>query len=286
MPKVYTVDMMEELTNNTDFVNEVETNETDEEILQRMKIKFDILDDMTRAVKHGDVRSMIVSGSPGVGKSFGVEKVLSVHDTLSNLAQDSSLKRYEIVKGKISPIEVYSKLYQFADKKSVVVFDDCDDVFGELTSLNLLKAALDSSDRRVISWNTLSKHLKAEGIPDRFEFKGGCIFITNKKLSTIRSKKLKGHFEALVSRSHCLDLSINTTREKMLRIRQVVDEGMLDKYAFGEAGQAEIINFIDENKKRMTELSLRMVIKVAQLRAAMPRTWEHVARETCMIPGK
>ena len=50
--------------------------ESDEDIVNRLRERFEILTDMTRAVKSGDVRAMIVSGPPGVGKSFGVEEVL------------------------------------------------------------------------------------------------------------------------------------------------------------------------------------------------------------------
>ena len=40
---------------------------TDEEIMARLAERFEILDNMTRAVKSGDVNAMIVSGPPGVG---------------------------------------------------------------------------------------------------------------------------------------------------------------------------------------------------------------------------
>ena len=50
--------------------------ESDDEIKQRLRERFEILMDMTRAVKRGDVRAMIVTGPPGVGKSFGIEEVL------------------------------------------------------------------------------------------------------------------------------------------------------------------------------------------------------------------
>ncbi len=72
-------------------------NQTDEEIIDRLRNRFQILDDMTRAVKKGDVRAMIVSGPPGVGKSFGVENVLSRHDLFADVANDGKLKKYEVV---------------------------------------------------------------------------------------------------------------------------------------------------------------------------------------------
>jgi hypothetical protein len=245
--------------------------------------RFEILEDMTRAVKKGDVRAMIVTGPPGVGKSFGVEKVLSKHDVFANVANDSKLKKYEVVKGAMSAIGLYKKLYEFSDKKCILVFDDCDSILLEDLSLNILKAALDSSKKRTIHWNTDSRLLRQEGVPNSFEFKGGAIFISNIKFDHVKSKKLKDHLEALESRCHYLDLTIDTVREKMLRIRQVVrDHGMLDDYGFEDAERQEVVDFIETNKNRMRELSLRMVLKVADLRKSMPGNWQAVAEVTCM----
>jgi hypothetical protein len=258
-------------------------NETDEEILERLRTRFEILEDMTRAVKAGDVRAMIVTGPPGVGKSFGVEKVLSKHDVFANIADDKKLKKYEVVKGAMSAIGLYSKLFEFSDKKSILVFDDCDSVLLDDLSLNILKAALDTSKKRTIHWNTDSRLLRSEGVPNSFEFKGGAIFITNIKFDHVKSKKLKDHLEALESRCHYLDLTIDTEREKVLRIKQVVTEcGMLDEYELTDIQKMEVVDFVDANKKRMRELSLRTVLKVADLCASMPTKWKAVAEMTCM----
>jgi len=257
--------------------------ESDESILNRLRERFGILDDMTRAVKSGAVRAMIVTGPPGVGKSFGVEKVLSKHDLMADIANDSKLKKYEVVKGAMSAIGLYSKLYEYSDKKSILVFDDCDSVLLDDLSLNILKAALDTSKKRMIHWNTDSRLLRSEGVPNSFEFKGGAIFITNIKFDHVKSKKLKDHLEALESRCHYLDLTIDTEREKLLRIRQVVSEcGMLDSYELDDAAKLEVVDFVDEYKARMRELSLRTVLKVADLRVSFPDKWKSVAEVTCM----
>jgi len=258
-------------------------NETDEEILERLRTRFGILDDMTRAVKKGDVRAMIVTGPPGVGKSYGVEKVLSKHDVFADVANDQKLKKYEVVKGAMSAIGLYSKLYEFSDKKCILVFDDCDSVLLDDLSLNILKAALDTSKKRTISWNTDSRLLRSEGVPNSFEFKGGAIFITNIKFDHVKSAKLRDHLEALESRCHYLDLTIDTEREKVLRIKQVVTEhGMLDSYDLSDVKKLEVVEFVDANKHRMRELSLRTVLKVADLAASMPDKWQAVAEVTCM----
>ena len=255
--------------------------ESDEDIIDRLRDRFDMLEDMTRATKKGDVRAMIVSGPPGVGKSFGVEKVLGKHDLLADIAGDSKLKKYEVVKGAMSAIGLYCKLFKYADKDNVIVFDDCDSIFSDELSLNILKAALDSKKTRRIHWNTDSFKLRNEGVPDSFEFKGSAIFITNLRFDKAKGK-IREHLMALESRCHYIDLTIDTEREKMLRIKQITRDGMLKEYKFTDEMVQDIIDFVDINKKRLRELSLRTVLKVADLAKAFPDKWEAMAENTVM----
>ena len=255
--------------------------ETDEQILTRLGERFSILTEMTKAVKQGNITAMIVSGPPGVGKSYGVEAVLQKEDLFNTLA--ARKPKYEIVKGAMSAIGLYSKLYEFADKGNVVVFDDCDSVLLDEVSLNVLKGALDSCNRRFISWNTDSRLLRSEGVPNRFEFKGSAIFITNIKFEHVKSRKLRDHLNALESRCHYIDLQMDTTREKILRIRQVVKENeMLKDFEFDPVVQEELICFVEDNKDKLRELSLRMVLKLAGLKKSFPLNWESMAKTTCM----
>jgi hypothetical protein len=261
--------------------HEAVARETDEQILERLGLRFQILHDMTLAVKTGDVRAMIVSGPPGVGKSYGVEAVLQKADLFNTLAERKP--KFEVVKGAMSSIGLYAKLYEFSGEGNVVVFDDCDDILMEEQSLNTLKGALDSSERRFISWNTDSRILRSEGIPDRFEFKGAAIFITNIKFEHVRSKKLRGHLDALESRCHYIDLQMDTNREKLLRIKQVVNENqMLARYEFEDCVKDELIAYVDQHQDKLRELSLRMVLKLADLRKKFPLTWTSMAQGTCM----
>ena len=255
--------------------------ETDAEILERLGERFEILNDMTKAVKEGNVRAMIVSGPPGVGKSFGVEAVLQKADLFNTLAEKKP--KFEVVKGAMSSIGLYAKLYEFAEAGNVVVFDDCDSILMEDLSLNILKGALDSSERRWISWNTDSRLLRSEGIPDRFEFKGAAIFITNIKFEHVKSKRLRDHLDALESRCHYIDLQMDTAREKILRIKQVVNSNdMLARYEFEDCVKDELVEFVETNQDKLRELSLRMVLKLADLRKAFPANWKAHAKTTCM----
>lgn len=255
-------------------------NETDNQIIERMRERFNILDEMTQASIDGVVRGMVVTGPPGVGKSFGVEQVLEKNSLFDVMAGNGT--KFETVKGASSAIGLYKILFQNADRKSVLVLDDCDTVLYDETSLNLLKAALDSCKKRKLCWNTDSALLRREGIPDQFEFQGSVIFITNLKFDNVRGK-IKEHLAAIMSRCHYLDLTMDTTREKVLRCKQIVADGMLNEYQFTAEEEQDIMNFMIENKEIMREISLRMVTKLADLKKSFGTDkWKRTAEVTCM----
>jgi hypothetical protein len=226
---------------------------------------------------------MIVSGPPGVGKSFGVEQQLEKAATFDRIA--GKPLKYEIVKGAMTALGLYATLFKHSDKNHVLVFDDCDSVLMDDLALNILKAALDSGKRRRIYWNSDSSMLRREGIPDSFDFNGSCIFITNIKFDHLKSKKLQDHLEALQSRCHFLDLTIDTERDKMLRIKQVhndTDGGLFRDYYFeGDEGE-QVLQFMFEQKARLRELSMRMALKIADLIKISPTNWRVLAENTVM----
>ena len=255
--------------------------ETDEEIIARIEDRFEILNEMTRATVNGNVRAMVVVGPPGVGKSYGVEKELEESGLLDDLA--GRPRKYEVVKGAITPIGLYCKLFEYSDRNNVLVFDDCDSVLGDELSLNILKAALDSGKKRTIHWNADSHKLRNEGVPNKFAFHGSVIFITNIKFDNVRSAKIKDHLEALMSRCHYLDLTLDTMRDKYLRIKQIARTGALfDGYKMDAQDENEILQFMKQNDTRLREMSLRMAIKLADLRRMSPARWMSIAENTCM----
>jgi hypothetical protein len=259
----------------------VQVEEPEEKVIERIAERFEILEEMTRATINGDVRAMIVVGPPGVGKSFGVEAELQKNGLLDDLA--GRRRRYEVVKGAMTPIGLYAKLYEYSEEGNVLVFDDCDSILLDDVALNLLKAALDSSKKRTIHWNADSRLLRSEGIPNKFDFKGAVIFITNIKFDNVRSAKLKDHLEALMSRCHYLDLTIDTMRDKLLRIKQIAQTGTLfPTYGMTNEQEQEILDFMFDNKDKLREISLRMAIKMADLRRMSADRWQAIAMNTCM----
>jgi hypothetical protein len=257
------------------------SKESDEQVMARIAERFEILHDMTKAACEGNIRAMIVTGPPGIGKSFGVELEIekaSLFDKIQN-----KRVRSDVVKGAATPIGLYQKLYEFSDKDCVLVFDDCDMLFYDDLSLNLLKAALDTSKRRKICWNSESSVLEREGIPRTFDFKGSIIFITNLKFENIKSKKLQDHLMALESRCHYLDLTLDTVRDKLLRIKQIAATGELfGDYEFSKDEESEIIDYLFANHTKLREVSLRTALKIGDLRKSFPTRWKNMAQTTVM----
>ena len=252
--------------------------ETDEEIEAKLSDRFEILETMTDAAISGDIRSLIVSGPAGLGKSYTVEKALQSWDP----HQDN----HKIVKGYVKAPGLYKLLYAHRAPGQVLVFDDADEVFLDDTAINLLKAACDSSDRRVISYITegvLIDDESAERLPKSFQFEGTVIFITNYDFDAMidRGSKLAPHLQALVSRAHYIDMAMKTKRDYLVRIRQVVQQGLLKNIGLSDSAQNDVVEFIEANQDRLRELSLRMALKVGAIRRKGAANWAKVARVTC-----
>ena len=255
--------------------------ETEEEAMTRIRERFEILTEMSKACIGGDIRAMIVSGPPGVGKSYGVEQEIEKATLFDRLA--GKRLRAEVVKGSATPIGLYQALYKYSDPNCVLVFDDCDSILLDDQALNLLKGALDSGKKRKISWLGESSTLRREGIPDQFDFKGSVIFITNLKFDKMKSQKLRDHLDALQSRCHYLDLTLDTMRDKILRIKQIAKDGVLfADYDFEPETQDSIFEFMETNQTRLREMSLRMALKIADLRKLSPGNWKRLSETTCM----
>ena len=268
------------LANTVEFKKEA-VKETETEAMDRIATRFAVLDEMSKACISGDIRAMIVTGPAGIGKSHGVNLQMEKASMFDRLA--SKKVRFEVVKGAMSGIGLFAKLYKFSDAKNVLVFDDCD-IWEDQDALNVLKGALDSGKTRRISWNKDSRILRDEGIPNSFNFNGSIIFITNKSFDAKKAGKMQPHLDALQSRCHFLDLTVDSERDKMLRIKQVhrdADGGLFSEYDFTQEQTDEIMSFIWDNHSKLREVSLRMCLKVADL-VKISANWRELAKATCM----
>lgn len=256
--------------------------ETEEEAMERISDTFLMLDKIVDACAHNIVRGLVVSGPPGIGKSFGVEKQLDAANMFRKLKHQEPL--YEVVSGGVSSIGLYQKLYYNRTPQQVLVFDDSDGVLFDEESLNLLKAALNSGDKRRICWNKESRVLGVEDIPNQFDFEASIIFLTNIDFdrSIAKQSRIASHLAAIMSRCHYLDLEITNVRDQLLRIKQVVKDGMLSPYLFSPQEENDIINFIMDNSEHLREISLRTVKKIADFMKTDPADWKQLAEATVL----
>ena len=237
--------------------------------------RFEFLENFVGMVARREIPSLIMSGDGGLGKTFTVNKTLKhagmiSYDDLSAEGTTFSLdpantKVYRTIKGYTTPKGLFRTLYE--NRNKVIIFDDTDSVFKNDTSVNLLKAALDSYDKRIISWNSESFG-GDDDLPKSFEFTGCIIFITNKDLESID--------QAVRSRALCVDVSM-TTDEKIDRMRQIVMTGeFMPNYA--DAHKFAALGFIESVKDDLTgALSLRSLITVTKVAASGSENWKRSA---------
>ena len=260
----------EKIVYNT--VEELHDTRTDKEIEKELRETFEILEEMTRAVASNIVKGLVVSGPAGVGKSHTVEDTLS--RSIGVLGALRGELQYEVITGGISAPILFTKLWDYKEEGQVLIFDDCDNALYDEESLNVLKGALDSKKIRKISWNKESRILDRKDIPNSFEYKGGIIFITNLDFNNVRSPRISNHLSAIVSRCHYMQLGITTIREKLIHIKSVIERNdMFRGYGFDDTEKDEVVGYIEVNADKLREMSLRTVLKVADLRKAMPDRW-------------
>lgn len=215
--------------------------------------RFDFLEKLTKMVSKKKTQSLIVTGEGGLGKTFTVTKTVRKH---------LKKKKIKIIKGYSTPRGLYNALYDHNGK--LFIFDDCDSILENATSLNVLKSALDSYDKREITW--ASQMRKGDEYPQEFEFTGQIIFISNKP-----RKKLN---QAVISRSMVVDLTMNTV-EKIERMRKVLNK--VEPKISLEA-KSESLDLIETYQDDIKDLNFRTLIKVAKIRDSFPKKWQDLAR--------
>jgi hypothetical protein len=118
----------------------------------------------------------------------------------------------------------------------------------------LLKGALDSYDKRVISWNADSKD---EEVPKSFQFNGRVIFISNMKKVNID--------QALITRAYVVDLQM-TTAQKIERMQTLVsNEDFMPRFELTHKQDAMAL--IERCGDQANEVSLRTLQAVTRIRA-------------------
>jgi len=231
--------------------------------------RFSFVEKLVTMVATKVQASAIITGEGGLGKTYTVLETLAkcgLEDMTEILAEAEdgdvidnafiSVKGYSTAKG------LYRTLYENNDK--VIVFDDCDSILKDAVAINILKGALDSYDRRFISWNSEMKG--DDDLPRSFEFTGQIIFISNMEADKID--------QAVRSRSMMIDLSM-TESQKLDRMEHIAKgDNFLPAYTLEH--KLDALNLLREIKHEVKEISLRTLISVTKIRATNDE-WKDLA---------
>ena len=259
------------LAERAETLRKITAPRDDAEVLKDLVMRFGMLDKLTRGCITNDIRSMIVVGAPGVGKTFTVESILENTPDL----------KYEIVKGGLSAVELYKMGYRNRHPGSVVIIDDADSIFSDEEGLSILKAMCDSSSCRRVSWLKDSSTLREDDVPQTYDFQGSFIFISNidfQRYIDTGGNKYVVHFEALMSRSLYLDLRVHDRQAISLWVEHVATHGkMFAKEHVSEAVGRDILAFLKKNRDDLREYSLRTAVKLCGL-AKSHHDWKDMAQ--------
>ena len=220
-----------------------------------------------KQIASGKIHNLIVNGPPGVGKTYSVENYLNKY----------AQAKYKVVKGHMTPLSLYGNLYFHREANSVLVLDDIDSVFKKIEGVNLLKAAIDTSAVRKISWESTSP-LKGVGIPDSFQFKGSVILISNIGFNGRTKGDLSAHLDALKDRSYKIVIADSSKESCFKQVCfMVAKKDLLRDFKLSKKQEFSILQYIDENLEKLDKVSLRTAVKLAQLIAINADDWQSMA---------
>lgn len=228
----------------------------------------------------GTHRTAVLQGPPGLGKSHAVSKAMDRAGLVKN-------KDYFVVKGHITPMQLFVVLYQFRRPGQFVVLDDCDDILAKDVGLEVLKAACDDEFREVC-WHGARVTIN-NTLVDRFLFNGTVIICTNMSLRSHRGGRRDRAAAALLSRAVVWDLKFNTRERQYAQLfNMVVNEGYLDHTPatqITDQQKHDLLKFVLENLDDLRSLDLRVPQQIAREMVANPDTWQHQARHMTTREG-
>lgn len=220
-----------------------------------------LIKSLDSVIKSKNINSLIVCGIPGTSKTHIVRRSLY----FNNLQSGSD---YIILKGSaMTMLDFVQALYNYRDK--LVVLDDFDSPLEDPETVNILKSACDSYSNRIVSFPRAVQVSSAKeqgdySIPQKFEFRGKIIIITNKKFGELD--------KALISR--CLSTEVNfTVKEFLNAINKML------KYIMPNVDMSvkvEVYNYISDlaSKGHASGLNFRTFQSAISLRLLYPENWE------------
>ena len=264
----------QEAQNITNKIQDMINNPSQEVVKQEMKdpnALFGIMADLTKLVIRKSRNALLVFGGGGVGKTHTILETLKEAGLVQN-------KDWFKISGKVTTASLYQSLFLHREG-AILLFDDTDDIWRSEESANILKAALDSYDKRNISWysnrtanvSRMSDEEKAEynkkaektllsfgddtkvddngkeikdkvfKLPSEFEYKGRILFISNLK---------KDDFDPAVL-TRCAKIDMTLTPEQVFHRMETLIDNIGDPSVERDA-KIEILQFLKDKFKQGT----------------------------------
>lgn len=236
---------------------------------QQTKSPAKMFGDMTNLAKmvaSGVSPSLLVTGMPGLGKTY------TITNTLRAMGLEEGID-FIHVKGRSTAAGLFITLFENSDK--LIIFDDCDSIFKDADAVNLLKGALDSYERRVISWMAAKplKDTDGEPMPRSFEFRGRVIFISNLPIANVDS--------AIRSRAFAQDITLTAEQliQRMTDLLPMVEQQIKDMSIKQDA-----LDALREAHAKYAgvELNFRSLIKAIRIRQMGFDNWREMVAEQVM----
>jgi hypothetical protein len=244
--------------------------------------RFDIVSDYVDMVAKKQRPSAIVTGTGGLGKSHtvlaaleaaGLEKFKEIAGAVEDLddevdgaelAWDTS-SGFVVIKGYMTAKNLFRTLYRNRDR--IVLFDDCDKILKDPAAVDVLKAALDSYEERVVTWGSETPF--GSDLPRSFEFTGGIVFISNMSRAAIPQpiRDRASNADVTMSRQECLD-----------RMEWVIAKGTFMPEV-NPKHVREAMDFLTENAFHplVKSVSLRTLIATVLNRVHKPENWQRLS---------
>ena len=231
--------------------------------------RYDGVEAYVKQIATGNFRSLIINGHPGIGKTHSVTKYLEQY----------AKGNYLPINGRITLLSLYAALHAYKNVGKVLVLDDVDSIFSNIEGLNILKAAMDTTSTRRIHWASTTGKLNTMNLPDNFTFNGGVILISNLGFGGGVSRTVS-HLSALKDRSFCVPVADTSDNGLFKQICfMVLERGLMTDLGVPQNDQPMLLEYIDEKKDDFNTLSLRTVVKLAQIFKTDPINWRLMASQ-------
>lgn len=259
-------------------------------IVQRVIDTFDNVRLLTESFLNSNdsiIRGIAIPGDAGLGKTKAVKDALK---------SANKLDKVDYVKGgSITPGALYVKLYLNRHEGGLVVLDDVN--ISDLSSNNrnqvmeMIKGATDQdNEMRTVSYERASQNelMKKHKVPSKFAFNGRIIWITNNTIEDIK-RTTKSHFVGLFSRFQWAPCFFNEDEKLQYTLYLIeeidilgknCDEGVLPG-GFPDDVIQKTYDYIYERYEKISDISPRASLKIADLVNRFPNNWESMVKLQC-----